>query len=497
MISESSSELRSSSRYRIVSRIANGGMGSVYMASQHGAAGFRRVVAIKRAFPHLLEDPGFRKLIASEARLASLVRHPNVVAVSDVEESDGELSIVMEYIEGVSLAELLRGDALLPLHLALRIVLDAAEGLEAIHTCADEAGRPLKLVHRDISPQNILVGVDGVARIADFGIAQTYDNGATGSGVLRGKPAYMAPEYIETSVATPACDVFALAVIMWEALTRHRLFRAANDVETIDRVRAGVVPPPSRFNPLVTSDLDAVILRALAYDPGVRYPSAIAFGQALAAAGPLLPLKARAELGAQVRAVAGPVLAQRRASLSDGGATPVARTSNADLPVVLDPSISFVPTTRPRLRRWKMAGAIGAALALGFVAMHLRGLEASPPPHANDIAPAIAAFSKTRPDTRAADKPPPPVTEIRAAEPLPVPETPHVDAHLEDKPPPVVHPAPVASAPLRPLKRALPSSPSAHLSPPSPPSPPSPGASSSSSIVSAPPLKAPANPYAP
>ena len=406
-------ELRTSSRYRIVSRIANGGMGSVYMAAQHGAAGFRRIVAIKRGFPHLLEDPSFRKLLASEARLASLVRHPNVVAVSDVEEADGELSIVMEYVEGVSLAELLRGDVQLPLYLALRIILDAAEGLDAIHRCTTESGRPLGLVHRDISPQNILVGVDGVARIADFGIAQTYDSGSTGSGMLRGKPAYMAPEYVETSVAAPGCDVFALAVIVWESLAGRRLFRAGTDIETINRVRACVVPPPSTFNRAIAPELDAVVLRALAYEPRLRYPSAIAFAQGLAAAGPVLPLKARTDLGRIVRAVAGPVLAQRRASLSEAGATPVARTSGADLPVVIDASRVNEATVDAPSRPWHIASLLLGAL-FGVSALCYWGLHAER--DGNGVVTAVPKFpAHSSPAPAALELEPPPAPLLPAA----------------------------------------------------------------------------------
>ncbi|MCW5812833.1 MAG: serine/threonine protein kinase [Labilithrix sp.] len=457
MRSESNIELRSS-RYRILTRIANGGMGSVYMAAQHGAAGFRRVVAIKRAFPHLLEDPSFRRLVVTEVRLASLVRHPNVVAVSDVEESDGELSLVMEYVEGGSFADLLRSGAPLSIQLALRVVLDATEGLQAIHVCTDEDGRPLSLVHRDISPQNILVGVDGVARIADFGIAQARESGSTVSGLLRGKPAYMAPEYVETSIATPACDVYALAIVAWEALTGRRLFRAATDVETLDRARAAVVPAPSLFNPAVTPELDAVMLRALARDPAARYPSAIAFGQALAASVPPLTLTTRAELGAHVRAVAGPVLDQRRASLTEIHTLPAPpeelRPSCAELPPVVEHVRPPVATSSGR--SWAIAVVLGLLLALGGA-----GLARRSAPAAKELAAPLAVATSA----------PPIAPASVAAAPSPRFWRRHRSSVVATS-----RPAPRASS--RPAPRATAT------------------AAPSSSLLASPPRRAPDNPYA-
>jgi eukaryotic-like serine/threonine-protein kinase len=368
MHSERSIETTGGARYRLLFRIASGGMGSVYLATQHGAAGFRRVVAIKRAFPHLLEDTDIRRLMASEIRLSSLVRHPNVVAISDVDDADGELSLIMEYVEGASLAELMRHG--LPQPLGMRMVLDAAEGLQAVHDCTDESSQPLGLVHRDISPQNILVGVDGVARIADFGIAQARDRtGATVSGLIRGKPSYLAPEYIDTSFATPSSDVFALAIVAWEVLTQRRLFRGVNDVDTIARVRAAKVEAPSRLVPGIPAAIDAVLLRALALKPEDRYPTAHAFGEALEAALRDSALLARRGLVAEfVRKAVGPTLTERRTLVQQATAivapaagapvagappsvpvqrVPVPRTSEADIPVVLPGAgDAAVPSTK-------------------------------------------------------------------------------------------------------------------------------------------------------
>src|SRR5262249_29211695 len=155
--------------------------------------------------------------------------HPNVVAVLDVEELEGELSLVMDYVEGTSLFDLLeasqaKGGQLSP-RIAMRVVLDACSGLHAAHMLADEFGRPLGLVHRDVSPQNILVGVDGAARLSDFGIAKHAEGAATTTGVLKGKLSYMAPEYLESTQLDARSDVFSMGVVAWEALAGQKLFR--------------------------------------------------------------------------------------------------------------------------------------------------------------------------------------------------------------------------------------------------------------------------------
>ena len=280
--------LPSTSRYDLFLKIASGGMATVYVGGLSGAAGFRRIVAIKRAHPHLLEDPIFKAMLVAEAKMAALVRHPNVIGVHDVEELEGELLLVMEYIEGASLAQVIMAGtnrSAIDASIALRIIRDACEGLHAIHQLCDDDGQPLGLVHRDISPQNILVGIDGMARVADFGIAKAsapeWAAQHTATGALRGKTGYMAPEYVETCVCEPQSDVFSLGVVAWEALTRRRLFKGSSDIETIKLIRSLVVSPPSSLVASLPDGLDAVILKALARDPADRWPTARAFGEAL------------------------------------------------------------------------------------------------------------------------------------------------------------------------------------------------------------------------
>ncbi len=288
-------EVLSHSRYEVVTKIAAGGMATVYLGRARGAKGFSRVVAIKRAHPHLLESAAFRGMLLAEARLASNIHHPNVAGVIDVEEFDDELLLVMDYVEGLALSDLVRGAARknesIPIAVAIRIILDAAAGLHAAHTTTDELGQPLGIVHRDVSPQNILVGLDGTARVVDFGIAKataltpqmTQIEGTT-DGARKGKLGYMAPEYVKDSIVTPQADVFALGVILWELVCGKRLFRAGDAIRTLRAVLRGPIPVPSSVNPEVSEALDQVVGKALARDPRERYTTALEFAEALEAA---------------------------------------------------------------------------------------------------------------------------------------------------------------------------------------------------------------------
>ena len=310
----SGSPLPSSSRYRIASRIASGGMGSVYIGIQRGAAGFKRPVAIKRAHSFLLRDPSFRETILSEARNASVVRHPNVVSVDDVEEIDGELLLVMDYIEGTSLSHVMASKKPIDAPVAVRIVIDICAALHAIHCAKNEDGQPLGLVHRDVSPQNILLGVDGVGRITDFGIAKgNRDTRRTSNDMRRGKLGYMAPEYLTASVFSERSDIFALGVVLWEAVTGRALFKDKGPVESMRLVFDGATAPASTLVPSVPRGLDAIIRRCLAASPDARFATTRELSNALEAAVPYVG--SRDDVSALVTNVAGPMLAQHRAAI--------------------------------------------------------------------------------------------------------------------------------------------------------------------------------------
>jgi eukaryotic-like serine/threonine-protein kinase len=261
-------------------------MATVWIGTVRGALGFRQLVAIKKPHPHLLHDEGFRNELVAEARLASLIHHANVVDVRDCEIDGESISLVMDYIEGASLGELIvaasQREQLLPVRAAVRIVRDAAAGLHAAHELVDERNRPVGLVHRDISPQNILVGMDGIGRVTDFGVAKfarKYGE-STSEGSLKGKLAYMAPEYVRGESIDRRFDVFALGVVLWESLTGRRLFRGASEAETLQRLIDHVPPRVSTLRPEL-APLDDVVAFALAKSRDERFQNASAMGAAL------------------------------------------------------------------------------------------------------------------------------------------------------------------------------------------------------------------------
>ncbi|MEZ4302467.1 MAG: serine/threonine-protein kinase [Polyangiaceae bacterium] len=314
-------ELPPHSRYELLFKLASGGMASVYVGRLRGAGGFWRLVAIKKAHAHLMEDRSFRRMLVEEARLASRIHHPNVVPVLDVEQASDHLLLVMDYIEGASLSELLAAHPAEPLppRLAIRIALDACAGLAAAHDLKDASGHPLQIVHRDVSPQNLLVGVDGLSRLTDFGIAKSAHRGSTTTtGALKGKLAYMAPEYVDGKTPDQRCDVFALGVVIWEALANRRLFRGDSEIETLKRVVEAQAPLLSTVAPWVNPELDPVLAAALAKDPDERFTSAKALGNALEIAARRADLVGTAEeVGAHVRALFAPTFEERRRFIQD------------------------------------------------------------------------------------------------------------------------------------------------------------------------------------
>jgi eukaryotic-like serine/threonine-protein kinase len=273
-------------RYEILGKLAAGGMAIVYVARAHGVAGFERLVAIKVLHSNLAHEEEFIKMFLDEARLAASIRHPNVVPTIDI--SDSEKSgyfIVMEYIEGDHLGQLLssanKAGERLPIRVTLRIIGDALGGLGAAHDLRDEQGNKQNLVHRDVSPHNIMVGRDGVARLTDFGVAKAEDRLThTRDGQVKGKLAYMAPEQAASGTTDTRSDLFSMGVILWECLTGQRLMRAESTAATLHKLLHGEIPKPSSILPEL-APLDPVLEKALSRDPDQRYPTAEAFARAL------------------------------------------------------------------------------------------------------------------------------------------------------------------------------------------------------------------------
>ncbi len=266
-------------RYILYGEIASGGMATVHFGRLQGAAGFTRSVAIKRLHPQFAKDPDFVAMFVDEARLAARISHPNVVPTLDVVSQGDELLLVMEYVRGSSLSRILRtladrGEAVPPSH-AASIVSGLLRGLHAAHEAKSEAGDPLEIVHRDVSPQNVLVGTDGVTRVLDFGVAKAAGRWqSTQTGQLKGKVAYMAPEQIMSGIVTRRTDVYAASVLLWETLTGKRLFRAENEPRLIALVLDANVPLPSEVVPGLPRGFDRIVLRGLDRNPAKRFATA-------------------------------------------------------------------------------------------------------------------------------------------------------------------------------------------------------------------------------
>ncbi len=300
-------------RYQLLHRLASGGMGAVYIGRGVGAGGFERRFAVKLLHPHLAEHEKFVAMFLDEARLAARIHHPNVVPTLDVFEEEGDHFLVMDYVDGLDARPAdprgAQAKAEIPAPVVLRITLDALAGLVAAHELKDKEGRPLNLVHRDISPQNILVGADGISRLTDFGVAKAANQlHVTQGAEFKGKLAYAAPEQIEKSVVEQRSDVFAIAVVAWEALAQRRLFKAEDKMAIRRMVLAGEYPALSSAEPELAA-FDDVIARAMAPEVENRTRSARLLADELEAASPVIATPA--QVAKWVRAIGVEPLSER------------------------------------------------------------------------------------------------------------------------------------------------------------------------------------------
>ncbi len=306
-------------RFAIHDIIASGGMATVHFGRMTGAVGFSKTVAVKRLHPHLASNPDFVAMLVDEARLAARVQHPNVVATLDVLLEGGEVLIVLEYVHGESLWHLLtasakRGYRVAP-SIVSAIVINALHGLHAAHEASDEHGEPLGLVHRDVSPQNILIGVDGIARVLDFGVAKATGRlQSTHDGQLKGKLAYMAPEQVQGRAVDRRTDIYGMAAVLWGALAGRRLVDGDNEAELIVRVVQGGFPPPSAVAPGLSPQLDAIVMSGLAQDPVLRFQTARDMALALES---VCPAASPFEVAEWVKSVGAEALALRSARVRE------------------------------------------------------------------------------------------------------------------------------------------------------------------------------------
>jgi serine/threonine protein kinase len=421
--------------YEIRGRMRAGGMATLFLAERHGAAGVSRPAVIKVIHPHLAEDDQIVRMFIDEARISSHIRNSNVVYIEKFGEHEGLYYMVMEYVDGCSLLQVIRACAAegrkLSAAIAVHLAIETAAGLHAAHETAGEDGRPLGIVHRDVSPSNVLLTRDGRVKVIDFGIAKAHGRlGATRSGSgIKGKICYMSPEQAWGDPVDRRIDVYALGICLWELLTTRQLFRAKNDLALLELVRNPVIPPPSSLHPEVSAALDAVLARATAKRPEHRHQTALELRRDLMSAVPAavaIPPELIAEL---VRHVC--ERERKTAELSaakhvpTGSLMPVPETSVRSVAGELQPQVW-------RKRRLAVAGLLGAC-AIGIVA--------------------AAAGSSTNAVT--SSPPPPPVQAVDTAATSPavveVPTTAEAQART-----PTAHTTPTASATSSPTESASP-----------------------------------------
>jgi serine/threonine protein kinase len=444
----SAPELNLGPQYRVLTVLAKGGMGTVYLGEMRTDDGEHRAVAIKVMHHHIAESWETLSLFVDEARVGTRIHHPNVVRVLATEVVQETPFLVMEYIEGLSWSRLVRRAAkaqkTIPLSIAGRVVRDALIGLHAAHELRTPTGEDACVVHRDVSPQNILVGSDGVVRLTDFGVATFAGRiTSTAPGELRGKLGYIAPEQMKKGAVDRRSDVFAAGIVLWEAITAQRLFGADTQAETLAKVLSEPIAPPSTHRHEVTLDLDDVCLRALERDKDRRFQTALDFANELEK---VVEIASDEELVAFLNELAAGDLEKQRKAREEAqrGA---GRWSAPNL--VLGPPRTPVadamdePTipAKPKAPKWPRWAAIaGAAIVLIVVGSLIGRMSSSKPPPAP-----VEATPTPMPMT-----PPPSATVIAASpEPVELPTTTAPAATVVRRPPTKPH-RPAASASTHP-----------------------------------------------
>lgn len=280
--------MRHTANYVLLERIGIGGMAEVYRAAVHGAEGFERPVAIKRILPNLAMDDDFVKMFVDEAKIAVQLQHPNIVQIFDLGREDDELFIAMEFVHGKDLRAVLDRSKELneatPVGISVYVTMKMCEALHHAHFAHGSSGEPLGIIHRDVSPQNVMLSYDGEVKVTDFGLAKAAGRAVqTQAGVVKGKLAYMSPEQLRGQTLDQRSDVYGVGILFWEMLTGTRLFLGKNDQETLRKVYAGQVPSVRQIVPELHPDLDAICQRALAKDLAHRYETAEQFYDDLSA----------------------------------------------------------------------------------------------------------------------------------------------------------------------------------------------------------------------
>lgn len=360
-------------RYEVLGRLAEGGMAEIFLARERAAGGTTRIVALKRMRPHVARDAAIREMFEREGRLAMELRHPNICAVFEYGEEGDVPYLAMEWVRGVSLREVIaRAGAGMPFEIALRIVLDVAAALHATHNATTQDGTPLRIVHRDVTPENILVGFDGTVRLLDFGIAKAaVQRGRTEAGILKGKIEYMAPEQFGTQEIDGRADIFALGLCLYESLVGHILYERESHAQTMTAILLGEPPPfiaTARVD--VPDAVDVVFRKAIARDVRDRYPSADDFARDLERIAQASRLLVRAsDLGAWIEKLMpgardrAPALDRTPPHGVERVAEPLGALDRPSVEAELDAISETVERGARRKRGLVVAGGVSAVLA--------------------------------------------------------------------------------------------------------------------------------------
>ncbi len=355
-------------RYETLCEIGRGGMGTVYLCRSVGDAGFRRLFAVKALRSDLSRDPQHSRFFLDQARIAARLHHPNVISTLDVGVRDGQPYLVMDYVEGVSLSGLLdKNRNRRSPRLLIPIILDALRGLQAAHELLDDDGRPLELVHCDVSPQNILIGSDGVGRITDFGVARARGMQPEGT---RGKPGFLSPEQLIGERVDRRSDLFSLGTVLWCALTGEQLFQGSSLEATLTNVIRRKVELPSQVGLKPPVCLDAVVLKALERDPEHRFQTASEMLEALHAVAVQHDfLAATSAVAGWVQETFGPELERRQLAVIEGGTAEAVprRNDGAEHAADLDLSSTLaLPKPNRKMTLLALAIVVASLIALGI-----------------------------------------------------------------------------------------------------------------------------------
>ncbi|WP_437776619.1 serine/threonine-protein kinase [Sorangium sp. So ce1097] len=439
-------------RYELLIAVAQGGMGTVWAARERGGAARDTIVAVKTMLPALSSDPRCKRMFLTESRIAARIKHPNVCAILDQGEQNGVLYFVMEWIDGDALVALLGGSARkqgrpLPLPVAVRIAIESARGLHAAHELRDDDGTLVGLVHRDVSPHNILITRDGSVKIADFGVAKAMaqaDNPTTNTGHMKGKILFMAPEQVYSEQLDRRSDIFALGIVLYQLTTGTHPFAASHDLATMARIaRPEPVDPPSSLVPDYPPALEAAVMRALAKDPAERFATMAELADALEAVDATLGGR-REEVTGYIRDALASRTARKTAVIKDALRAADGRSRGR-------PSSRLDPQRRARTIATAAALVASGAL-LGAATLLWVGLGEGPgaPGLVEPAAPAFPVEPRPRVATAEPRAPDPPlaVAPAPSAAPAPTPSSAPA-ASAPATPPPARSPAETGRAKFR------------------------------------------------